>query len=322
MTAENGNSPKSSAGRPNPEASSQIQGYFVQLPPESTEEEINLIELVRNLMRYKVMITGIILISTVASILIAFQMEPVYRSTVLMAPVSEEQTQGNLSALTGQFGGLASLAGVRFGSDSNKDQAIAMLKSRNFTADFIVDEGLMPVLFNNNWDESTNSWSVENIEDAPTIADGYNLFNEKIRSVTVDDKTSLVTLDIEWNDREQAAQWANRLVGKLNQHMRDRDIHVAERSLEFLDDQLKRNSVIEIQQGIFRLIEHQIELIMLANAREEYAFRILDPAVVADADQFVRPKRRLMVLATLVVSSFLALFVAVIRLSWTNTKQA
>ena len=300
-------------------APTAIPAYFVQVPPESTAEEINLIEMIRGLMRYKLMIISIVSASLALSVLIALTMQPVYRATVLMAPASDEDEQRSLSALSGQFGGFASLAGVRLSGDSDQDHALAVLKSRSFTGDFIANENLMPALFSNLWDSSSSDWLVEEI---PTPADAYKLFNEKIRSVTVDDKTRLVTLEVEWNDGEQAASWANSLVTRLNDHMRARDVREAERSLAFLNEQLQRSSVIEIQQGIFRLIEHQIESIMLANAREDYAFRILDPAVAPDIDKFVRPKRRLIVMVALVVGGFLAIFIAIIRLSWADKKHA
>ncbi len=107
--------------------------------------------------------------------------------------------------------------------------------------------------------------------------------------------------------------WANQLVERLNNYLRVRDIAEAERSIEFLNEELEKSSVIEIRQGIFRLIENQIEMIMLANVRDEYVFKILDPAVASDADKFVKPNRRLIVALGFLIGSFLAVVLAMFR---------
>ena len=52
---------------------------------------------------------------------------------------------------------------------------------------------------------------------------------------------------------------------------------------------------------------------MLANARQEYAFAIVDPAVVPDADSFVRPKRATFVVAGVLFGLILGIAVASIR---------
>jgi uncharacterized protein involved in exopolysaccharide biosynthesis len=46
---------------------------------------------------------------------------------------------------------------------------------------------------------------------------------------------------------------------------------------------------------------------MLANVREEYAFRVVDPASVPDADKYVWPRRALILALGLVVSGMGAL---------------
>ena len=72
-----------------------------------------------------------------------------------------------------------------------------------------------------------------------------------------------------------------------------------------------RNSAVEIQQAIYRLIEAQTKSIALANAREEYAFRVIDPAVAAERP--VRPKRLNIVAAGAVLGLVLALVLVLVR---------
>src|SRR5207237_898307 len=71
-----------------------------------------------------------------------------YRAQTLIALVKQESGSSSLGAVSGQLGGLASL--VSLGLDSNEDlkkETLARFSSRQFTYDFLQEEGLMPILF-------------------------------------------------------------------------------------------------------------------------------------------------------------------------------
>jgi len=202
------------------------------------------------------------------------------------------------------------------GSTSRKDEAVAILMSRGFTSEFIERQRLLPILFRGKWNPETEEWKVNDPGDIPTISDAVNLFDDEIRTVKEDNKTELVTLRIEWKDRELAATWANQLVESLNQHIRDRDIAEANRSIQYLNAELEKTNVIEVRQGIFHLIERQIQAAMLANVRTEYAFKILDPAVAPDEDQYSWPDKRLLLVVAFGVGIILSVGVAAFRSGW------
>jgi uncharacterized protein involved in exopolysaccharide biosynthesis len=139
-------------------------------------------------------------------------------------------------------------------------------------------------------------------------------FNEKVRFVFEDRRTGLVTLRIEWYEPEVAAAWANEFVAAANEAARRRAIEEAERTLKYLYDELAKTSVVGIQEGIYSLIETQINTIAVANVQSEYALRVVDPAVASDPDRFVRPIRPLVIaLGALVGFSLGVLFVLVRR---------
>ena len=268
--------------------------YFVPTrSPAQQDDAINLLDVLRFLLTYKWIIAGITLLSMALSAAIAFNMTPIYRAEVLMALANEEQTKGGLSALAGQFGGLASLAGVDLGGGSGtKNEAIATLKSRAFTEKFIKDENLLPVLFEEKWDNENHRWLESDQATVPSMWSAYELFNG-IRSIAEDTKTGLITLRIEWKDPVLAARWANLLVYRVNELLRAGAIDQAQRSIDYLKRELAKTSVVELQQGIYRLIEGQVNRIMLANVRDDYTFRLVDPAVVPM--EKVWPKRKLIV---------------------------
>jgi len=256
--------------------------YYLQPQVSSANDEVSLLDLWRVLVSYKWLIFVLTFLSICIGAGIAFWLPPVYRAEITLAPVSTEEG-GRLSALAGELGGIASLAGINIGSgNTSTDQAIAVLKSRAFTDAFIKEEQLLPILFSDQWDSQKKTWRLEDQNEAPTLRQAYLLFDERLRTITQDKKTGLITLVIEWKDPKQAAQWANLLVERLNFHERRAAIAEAEKSLAYLKNQLSQTSVLEMQQAIYRLIEAQTKNIMLANARDEYAFKIIDPAVTPE----------------------------------------
>src|SRR6185312_6687519 len=162
---------------------------------------------------------------------------------------------------------------------ADKEVSLATLNSRWLTEEFIRDRNLLPVLFPQRWDSEKQQWRVRDGRLwVPTMDDAIKLFNG-IREVKEDRRTGLVTLSIEFRDSRRVADWANDLVARVNEFLRKRAITEAQRSIAFLEGELSKTTVLERQQIIYRLIESKTSDIMMANARKEYAFLVVDPAV-------------------------------------------
>jgi len=246
---------------------------------------------------------------------IAFQMTPVYRATVLLAPASDERNGlgGILDSAIGRFGGLASLAGINVnGGDTQTQEALAVLRSRKFTEAFIRDNNLMPRLFASRWDAKAGKWT-GSPDSWPTPGRAYKYFNDNIRTATEDKKTGLISLHIDWRNRPEAAAWANQLVRRVNAEMRERSIAKAGASIEYLKKELAGTEDVGTREAINRLVEMQIRQRMLANVTDEYAFRVIDPALEPELTDKIRPKKALMMLlggflGGLIASVFVLLF--------------
>lgn len=250
----------------------------------------------------------------VLALVIGFAMPTIYRAQTTLAPVSAEQSGGLMSNLQGQLGGLAALAGVNIGKgDTTKQEAIARLNSRDFTYRFLKDEGLMPVLFSDRWDAENNRWRTADLADQPTLEDGYVLFNDDVRTVTEDRVNGLVRLSVDWRDPELAKTWTNRMVERINSDMRNAEIEEAKRSIQYLHQELEKTNIIELRQAIYRLTESQVQKIMVANVREQYAFKVIDPAHLPGRDSIVRPRRVLLLALGLMAGFLIGLFIALLR---------
>jgi uncharacterized protein involved in exopolysaccharide biosynthesis len=248
------------------------------------------IELVlRFLLKRKVLVTTVSVLCALASLAVTLVMDRVYRVESLMVAVAQEPTAGAYSAL-GQLGGIASLVGLDVTSGTSPvDEAIATMKSRTLTEQFISENELLPVLFSEHWDSETGNWRVHSEEKVPTLWDGYKLIDEQIRRVSQDKVTGLVTISISWTDRHQAVRWAEDLVLRTNEQMRRRTINDLSKSIEFLKEELESTNVLAIREAISRIMEGQIQQIAIANTREQFSFRVIDPPVEPDADDYVWP---------------------------------
>jgi uncharacterized protein involved in exopolysaccharide biosynthesis len=238
----------------------------------------------------------------------AFAATPTYRSAVVLVPVSVERdgAAGALGSLSGSLGGLAGLAGISVSSsDSATIEALAVLRSRAFIEHFITERNLLPVLLAKEFDAKTGKASSR-----ATIGKAVRRFDKTVRQVSADDRSGLVTLEVLWEDRALAADWAANLVTRINAEMRARAILQTNESVKFLQRELESTREVGTRDAINRLMESQIRRRMLANVTEEYAFRIVDPAQIADADDPVRPKKAVLVLVGLFVGLLLGVAAA------------
>ncbi len=256
--------------------------------------------------RYRITIAVCVLVCAILGAVLSFVMQPRYHAEVVMIPAPGDDLRQALGGgLPGQLGGLASLAGINIGGDGNKDEYLEFLRSRGFIRRFIADENLLPVLFADDYDSATGRWRVDDPEDVPTLADGVKYFRDRVLAVDEERRTGVVTLGVTWTDRHLAAAWANQLVTRVNRELQLRAIREAQASLNYLNTELARATVLEVRQSIYRAIESQIKTAALANVREQYAFRIIDTAAAPDADDPVSPKLVVLVLLGAVLGALL-----------------
>jgi uncharacterized protein involved in exopolysaccharide biosynthesis len=231
---------------------------------------------------------------TLAALALAFHMTPIYRASAVLAPVTSHD---NSSSEGGSTLDLVSglMGSVSAETDRQTDEEITVLRSREFTQEFIRDNDLLPVLFPKLWDARQGHWK-EGIKKIPTLERGYLAF-DKIRKLDLDIDLDFVTLQIDWPDRVKAAEWVNQMAERLNDELRNRAIRRADDSLAYLQKELESTADVENRMAIGRLMESQIKTKMLAHVTPDYEVRVLDRAMVADPDLPVRPKKALLVSA-------------------------
>ena len=283
------------------------------------DDEIDLFELWETLVEGKWLVLGCALLCFALATTLAFIMTPKYEARIVASFAEEGKTSGGMGALAAQYGGLAEMAGINIGGGGNKDASLAFLKSRGFIEKFIEQEGLLTILFAKDWDTEKKQWKVTG-DDVPTLWKAYEIFSKKIMDASMDKKTNLVTLTITWKNREQAVYWANELVRRANETLRQKTITETQSTLDFLQKELEKTSIVEVQNTIYRVMETQVKSMMMANTQEQFVFKIIDPAIAVDEDAFVKPKRPLMMALGLVGGIFLGIVIVFIRKFIANQK--
>lgn len=272
---------------------------FASLPPQS----VSLLDLLRAAGRRWLWITAVTLGCAAALFALSYLSEVKYEAKVIAVPRGGQDRSGLLSALAGQFGGIAALAGLNVNETAERAEAVQMLQSQTLARQFLEDNKLLPLIFARNWDVQKSAW-----RDRPhTLNEGVRIFDGGIRSVVEDRRTGLITVRIVWRDPQQAAAWANELVRQANERLRQRAVARAEKSLDYLEREAKKSDNVEIRQALYRLMEDQFKNLLLANVTEDYSFAVIDPAVAPDRTQPVSPKRGLYLLAGLFIGAMISL---------------
>ena len=108
-----------------------------------------------------------------------------------------------------------------------------------------------------------------------------------------------------------AKQWVDWLVTDLNDYMRNKDLKNAERTIDYLTQQLNSTSIADMQTIFYQLIEEQTKTIMLANVRQDYVLEVIDPAVVARRRS--ETKRALICVLITLLGGFISVVYVLVR---------
>jgi uncharacterized protein involved in exopolysaccharide biosynthesis len=233
------------------------------------------LELWRTLWRGRWLICMIVGICTVLGLAFALLAPEWYRSEGMLIPASPKSAQ-SLPGQLANLGGLVGLAGLSLLGSGNTSEPIAVLRSRDLIREFIQKNDLLPVLYASKWDASTGHWKDTSLKKQPDVRDAIKFFQQRILTVLEDKKTGLVQIAVEWKDPNLAAAWANQLIERINERMRDRALAESEANIAYLRNQLATTSETSLQQAVSRLLETEMQKAMLARGNKEYAFRVVD----------------------------------------------
>jgi uncharacterized protein involved in exopolysaccharide biosynthesis len=265
---------------------------------DKREDELDLVGFLRLFWQRKWLIAGLVAMATAIAVTWALLATEWYRADTVLAPVTDSAQ----SASAGQLAGLVAFAGL--GSRTTRSaEAIAVLRSREFLGAFVRTHGLAAVLAAGDDRPGPGNSASQPVEE---LQQAVNRLREKLLRVSEDGSTGLVTVSLEWTDPQQAAEWTNLLVAGLNETMRERMLSEATANVEFLRAELESTTVVTLQQAIGRLLENELQKLMVVRGSEEAAFRVLDRA--DPPRRPVRPNRPVIVILGASLGLVLGLF--------------
>jgi uncharacterized protein involved in exopolysaccharide biosynthesis len=215
---------------------------------------------------------------------ISYLFTPVFKADITLV-ASEEGLGMDQNSLLGGFSSIATLVGAGVGGNK-ESEAIAILKSRGLVWSYMQANELLPILFPKKWDATAHKWKSDKKGYVPTLADGYRVFDKNIRNVVENRKTNVISLYITWQDPRLAKQWADGLVDAANDLLRQQQIERTTKNLDYLRTASEKTPVVEVRNSIYKLMESEIKKQMIAMGNKDYAFRVVDPAVVPERKVF------------------------------------
>ena len=291
------------------------------------DDEIDLREFFAVLWAGKVKIIAITAVFAIASLIYSLSLPNQYKATALLAP--SQSDGGALSGALGQLGGLASLAGVSIGGGESSESQLAqeIMRSWSFIEGFIADNDLaVEVYAADDWDKgsnklqidqdifdtTTNTWLVEDDygqQGAPSSWELYESFSERF-AVSEDKKSGLISVSIEYYSPQIAKQWLDLYISAINKHMQARKVEKVSRNIEYLEAQIEKTEIAEMQEVFYTIIEEQIKSKMLAEASPDYAFTAVSPSMVPEKKS--QPKRALICILGVLLGGMLSVLLVLV----------
>jgi hypothetical protein len=261
--------------------------------PDHTEDEIDLLELAKNLWLGRRVIAMAVLAMAVAASAYLNLVDRKYSVTMVLKSVQE---QGQTSGMAG-LGGIASLAGIELPSGSNMDFTSfpLLLQSRDVAEVMVHNEDLMRRVYVEEWDPVARTWRQPDrsavgfalsyfisfitgnaVQDyLPPDAVRLSEFVFEEISASIDSQSNLLNVEVEAKDPELMREFLEGLVFATDQLLRQRFITEGTTALEFYKEQLFRAQSGEHREALAQLIVQEEQKLMLATRSNSYVAEVL-----------------------------------------------
>ena len=285
----------------------------------SLDNEIDLAELFSIIWNKKIFISIFTTIAALISVLYALYLPNIYTSSSLLAPTTEDNS---LSSQLGSFSGLAGLAGVSLpaGNISNSQIAVKRIESFEFFSKYFLPniklEDLMAV---DEWDAKNNTVVYDDSEfnstsnewsRKPSDQKAYKEYKRAL-SISQEELTGLVYLSMKHKSPVVAQNWVDTIIYNINECMREIDKQDAQNSIDFLNESLKNTNSQSIKVVFAKLMESQMQTLMLASSNEAYVFKTINSPIVPEDKS--SPSRALICILGTLLGGILSILIVLFR---------
>jgi len=293
------------------------------------EYEITLLDYWRVLRKRRKLIIQVVIAAVLATVVISLLMTNIYQAKAVITPITSKDGRTGDATLSAMAFQLFELPGIRLPGGSSATEIVNLLKSNILREKVIERYQLLPVLFYKKWDTEKKDWKQgplvymkrivhaitsatqrgisEKDPDVPDVWDGLRKLDD-IVEINHNKKEDTITITVDYRDPEMAAKMVEYFLTALTDHMSSETRRVATINKQYLEDQLGKTADPLIRQKIYNLIAQQLETSMMAEVKENFAFKVIDPPKVPDKK--IKPKRILMALLSFVAFIFIGVFLA------------
>ena len=128
----------------------------------------------------------------------------------------------------------------------------------------------------------------------------------------------MITLSITWKDPVVSANWANLLIRRVNDRLRTLALTEAAANIKYLQNEMSTTNVTALQLSIGKVLESEMQKLLLAKGSDEYAFKVIDRATAPK--KRIKPQRTIVVIASLFIGLVLSAFCALITQAWAQRR--
>lgn len=264
-----------------------------------TSEDISFKELFLIFWNKKIIILSITIFTALLSIFYSLSLPNIYKSSALLAPTSQEDS---LSSKLANYSAFAGLAGISLPSESGSkyQEAIERIRSLDFFSKHFLphielknlmavdewDPKLDTITYDNSlFDSEENKW-VRNVrypkQKIPSTQEAYTFFIEDVLNIREDKKTSFISVSINHQSPNIAKKWVEIIIKNINESMRQEDKEKAKSSIEFLNASTESTNIQSLKEVVSKLLESQMQNLMLASSSDAYVFKVIDPPVAPE----------------------------------------
>jgi len=144
---------------------------------------------------------------------------------------------------------------------------------------------------------------------APSSWELFKKFEEKL-IVEADKRTGLVSVSIEYYSPQIAKQWMDLYVESINRFMQQRQVNKVTRNIAYLQEQIGKTSIAEMQEVFYSIIEEQTKSKMLAEASPDYVFVAVGPSMVPELKS--QPGRALICILSTLLGGMLSVLLVLV----------
>jgi len=252
-------------------------------------------------------------------------------SSSLLSINDSQNNSSGLSRISGQYGNLASMAGIDLPSGGSNDKAslaVEIALSRELVKNLLTKDNILPVLMatksydpvnkkikydNKIYDDKRGIWVRKPMEGYQVIPSYLEAHKEylKIVDIVKDKKTNFITIRVRHQSPYFSEYLLSLIIKELNEKVRLADLEEATSSLNYLKSLQKETNIQGIKASINSLIEGKIESLMLANIKQDYILRPIDPPYIPEMR--FSPSRSNLVILISFLGGFLSILIVLIR---------